>query len=56
MSWFVLTWTNDRRLGKGWAEHRQIATEHVWHNFSPREAEEMVDVAIVRAWKTPLRN
>lgn len=53
---FVLTWPNDKRLGKGWAEHRQTATERDWHNFSPRDAEEMVDVATVRAWKTPLRN
>lgn len=33
-----------------------VATELIWYKVSPWEAEDMVDAAIVRGLKVPLRN
>ena len=54
---FFFNLAKGQGLGKGWAEYRQtVATELVWYKLSPWEAEDMVDAAIVRGLKVPLRN
>lgn len=54
---FVLTWPSNKRLREGLCRAQTGSKQGCfWQKFSPQEAEDMVDVTIARAQKTPVRN